>query len=53
MATFLTNCLNSLRFLVRYFQARRHHELGNELKEIGAQLRLEQAKKDKLIKVRT
>lgn len=31
-------------------KARRHHELGNELKEIGAQLRLEQAKKDKLIK---
>ncbi|KAL5254925.1 hypothetical protein ACHWQZ_G014390 [Mnemiopsis leidyi] len=31
-------------------KARRHHELGNELKELGAQLRLEQAKKDKFIK---
>lgn len=31
-------------------KARRHHELGNELKEVGAQLRLEQAKKEKFVK---
>lgn len=31
-------------------KARRHHELGNQLKEVGAQLRLEQAKKVKFNK---
>ena len=32
-------------------KARQHHELGVQLREVGAQLRLEKAKQDKFYKV--